>query len=370
MNRRPQLEICRCPLPEACFHGSLPARAPIPAAALPALSSLPGASKKLYLDFNGRTVGNWFFYTGVVAQPFVNVDDADVITEIWQRVAEDYSLWNLDVTTVEPESTASGDTAIICIGGSYSDWYGSAAGGVAAIGGYTGFGNNPNVGFVFANNLSNVTKNVAEAASHEAGHLFGLRHQSLYDGESLVSQYNPGSGDWAPIMGNSYSAGRSTWHNGPNDQGFSSFQNDLAVISAKNFGLRSDDYADSIETAEELALDAGAFSVDGVLQEDDADVWAFTCGGGEVNATLSGGVGANTNLILELRNSAGDLIAISAPSDSYNASIQETVSAGQYALLVYGSEDYGWLGQYTLSGTVPLMSSGIRRSGRLFRRSA
>lgn len=364
-----KLEIARCPLPENAFHGSLPARASIPVATLPALSSLPSASKKLYLDFNGRTVGSWFFYTGVVAQPFLYVDDADIVTEIWQRVSEDYSLWNLDVTTIEPEILTYSNTAIICIGGSYSDWYGSSAGGVAVIGGYSSISTNANIGFVFANNLSNGTKNVAEATSHEAGHLFGLRHQALYSGTSLITQYNPGSGDWAPIMGNSYSPTRSTWHNGPNDNGFDQYQNDLAVISARNFGLRSDDYASSLETADELSLTDGAFSVEGVLQEDDVDAWAFSCGAGEINATLSGGVGSNTNLILELRNSAGDLIAIASPSDSYNATIQENVSAGDYILLAYPSEDYGWLGQYTLAGTVPLVGSGVIRSGRLFRRT-
>lgn len=351
--------------------GSLPARAPIPAASLPALSSLPAASKKLYLDFNGRNVGNWFFYTGVVAQPFLYVDDADIVTEIWQRVSEDYSPWNLDVTTVEPEVLTQNNTAIICIGGSYSDWYGSSAGGVATIGGYYGFGTNSNIGFVFANNLSNGTKNVAEATSHEAGHLFGLRHQALYSGTSLVTQYNPGSGDWAPIMGNSYSPSRTTWHNGPNDNGYDQYQDDLAVISARNFGLRTDDFADNVGTADALTVTDGAFDVDGILHEsDDADVWEFTCGAGEINATLSGGVGSNINVILELRDSNGDLVAIASPSDSYNATIQETVAAGSYFLLAYSAEAYDGVGQYTLSGTVPLVGSGVVRSGQLFRRAS
>lgn len=375
--RRYKPEIAHCPLPESVAFGPWPLRASMfldLAHSAPLLSSRPSATKKLWLCFDGRTTGTWALWSAWTPA-YAHADNEASVTEIWQRVAEDYSLWDLDVTTIQPASLAQNDTAIICIGGSYSDWYGSSSGGVAFIGGYSGFSTNQNTGFVFSNNLAGAnlaetTKNVAEATSHEAGHLFGLRHQAVYSGETLITQYNQGGGGWAPIMGNSYAAVRSTWHNGPNDNGWNQYQNDLAVISAKNFGLRTDDYANSVETAGALTVTDGAFSVSGVLQEDDIDAWEFTCAGGEINATLSGGVGANTNLILELRNAAGDLIAIAAPSDSFNATVTETVSAGDYVLLAYPSEDYGWLGQYTLSGTVPLVGSGIIRSGRLFRRSA
>lgn len=365
-------ELCHCPLPEVVAYGPWPMRAPLPAESLPALSSLPAASKKLYLDFNGRNVGSWFggAFSGVVAQPFVYVDDADIITEIWRRVSEDYSPWNLDVTTVEPGTLTQNNTAIICVGGSYSDWYGSAAGGVAERNGYSGVLANSNVGFVFANDLSNVTKYVAEAASHEAGHLFGCRHQALYSGTSKVSDYNPGSGDWAPIMGTSYTPVRTTWHDGPSDVGYDQYQDDLAVISAKNFGLRTDDFGNNIGAADALSLTGGAFDVDGILStSDDADVWEFSCEAGEIDATLSGAVvGANTNLILELRDSEGELVAISAPSDSYNAHIQETVAAGDYFLLAYSTEDYGEVGQYNLSGTVPTAPPVTSRRGAGFGR--
>lgn len=349
-------ELCHCPLPGVVAFGPWPMRASRfteIAHSAPLLSSRPAAAKKLWLVFDGRTTGTWLFYTASTPA-YAYADNTDIVTEIWQRVSEDYSLWDLDVTTIQPASLAQNNTAIICIGGSYSDWYGSSSGGVALVGGYSGVSTNSNVGFVFANSLGNSAKYVAEATSHEAGHLFGLRHQAVYDGETLIDSYNDGAGDWAPIMGNSYDEGRTTWYNGPNDLGWNSYQDDLAVISAKNFGLRSDDYADSIETADELPLTDGAFSLSGVIQEDDPDVWVFSCEAGEIDATLSGPVGSNTNLILELRNSAGDLIAIAAPSDSFDAHIQETVAAGDYALIAYGSEDYGWVGQYTLSGTVPL----------------
>ncbi len=49
---------------------------------------------------------------------------------------------------------------------------------------------------VFADNLYNYPKYIADAASHEAGHSFGLHH----DGTS-TSGYYSGQGIWAPIMG-------------------------------------------------------------------------------------------------------------------------------------------------------------------------
>ena len=82
--------------------------------------------------------------------------------------------------------------AHLVIGGSYSDWYGTAAGGVSYVGGFAGGASN--VGFVFADTLSNGNpRYVAEAASHEAGHLFGLEHQATWSGTQLVTEYNAGT---------------------------------------------------------------------------------------------------------------------------------------------------------------------------------
>jgi hypothetical protein len=102
----------------------------------------------------------------------------------------------------------------VAIGGHYSDWYGSSAGGVAYVGGFTN--SMPNVAYVFENALGNGNpRYVAEAAAHEAGHLFGLQHQAVWSGSTLVEGYNSGTGDWAPIMGTGYYADRTTWHRGP-----------------------------------------------------------------------------------------------------------------------------------------------------------
>jgi len=74
------------------------------------LHSRPGASRVIYLDFNGHTdtTGNW---APGAAEPAFDLDDdpstfnsteCNRIIYIWQRVSEDYSMYDIDVTTEEP----------------------------------------------------------------------------------------------------------------------------------------------------------------------------------------------------------------------------------------------------------------------------
>ena len=75
---------------------------------LPLLSSKPGARNKLYLDFNGHTTDDNSFWTPFSAAAFsldsdrskFNAAEQLVIEEVWQRVTEDFSPFQYDVTTV------------------------------------------------------------------------------------------------------------------------------------------------------------------------------------------------------------------------------------------------------------------------------
>ena len=67
--------------------------------------------------------------------------------------------------------------------------------------------------WVFENNLGNSSKNISEAASHEAGHSFGLSH----DGNNSTSYYaghGTGTTGWAPIMGVGYNRNVTQWSKG------------------------------------------------------------------------------------------------------------------------------------------------------------
>jgi hypothetical protein len=365
---------CSCPI---CSGQGLEAFAPQPATAIvspaastfgstpagvPVLNSRLGARATLYLDFNGNVESRWGERTNI-ATPAYDIDgnyasfsalEVANIREIWTQVSEDYAPFNINVTTVAPQTIADRVSVRLAIGGNYSDWFGSSAGGVAYVGGF--FNGASNVGYVFEDALGNGNaKYVAEAVSHEAGHLFGLSHQAEWSGGTLVTEYNAGDANWAPIMGVGYYSDRTTWAIGPTTAGPSSRQDDLAILAgpSNGFGYVADDYSNTTATASLLPIIGSSVSISGLIGRDgDRDVFKFTTGGGQVNFTLDvAASGANLDGALELVNSAGATLAVANPAASHGATLARTVAAGTYYVIVRSSGGYGNLGRYTLRGT-------------------
>src|SRR6186997_1325752 len=160
-------------------------------AQVPVMSSYPSASAVLFLDFDGHTVsGTSWNFTG----PFICGSSGltnTQITEAFNRIAEDYRPFNINVTTDSTKFLAAPmNKRMRVILTVTSDWYGNA-GGVAFVNSFTWGDDNPC--FVFTALLNYNTKNIAEAAAHEAGHTLGLYHQALYNAScALVSEYNQG----------------------------------------------------------------------------------------------------------------------------------------------------------------------------------
>ena len=367
-------DVCSCPictgqglemLEPAELSSSDPAAAS-PLSSLPQLHSNPGATAKLFLDFDGHYESSWGSWDNVSTPAFDQDGDRNTfstgelaaIQEIWARVAEDYAPFQIDVTTVDPGNQTNGVTAVIAIGGNYSDWYGNAAGGVAFVGGF--YNSSSNVGYVFEDALSSNPRYSAEAASHEAGHLFGLRHQSVWNGSTLVDAYNKGDGNWAPIMGSSYTAARSTWHNGTTTSS-TTYQDDMAVIagSTNGFGYKGDDFGNSTSAASNLPVSSGSVNLSGVIgQNGDTDVWRFDSPGGQVSFTLDVAQhGANLDAVLELRNSSGGVVASADPTGSFGASLSATLASGTYFVLARPAGGYGNVGAYTLRGTLTTVTA-------------
>ena len=74
------------------------------------LQSLPGAKAVAYLDFNGGP-GPWIGWGNIVALP--SGDTNAQIRDVWQRVAEDYQGYNINITTdVLRSSTPPRRTAV------------------------------------------------------------------------------------------------------------------------------------------------------------------------------------------------------------------------------------------------------------------
>jgi hypothetical protein len=366
--------------------GALPADATIEAALAPLadtfrLHSRPGAKRIIYLDFDGHVISGTGWnasYNGgqnIIAPPWdidgspstFNDTERTRIQQIWQRIAEDYAPFDVDVTTElasESQITRSGTTdefygtrVLISPISSYFGHYG----GIAYIGAFNDIGDTYKPALVFPENLGpNGEKYIAEAASHEAGHNLGLNH----DGTSTTGYYEghgTGITGWAPIMGAGYYKNLTQWSKGEY-AGANNKQDDLAVMQTYGLPMRADDHGSTAVSASYFS--AGTqLSVAGVIErETDIDVFAFTTGAGAISINILGtDLGPNLDTLVELRDANGTLLATHNPVEQLGAALNYSVPAGTYFLHVRGAgfgdplsgySAYGSLGQYWILGTV------------------
>ena len=345
------------------------------------LHSNPNSNFKIYLDFDGHTTsgtswnssyngGNDIVTSAYSFQGDSSFTDAEKtrIQYIWQRVAEDFLPFDVDVTTEDPgveglRRSGGGDTAYgirVVIGGNGS-WYGSA-GGVAYVGSFDWSSDTPT--YVFEDNLGNGNeKFTAEAISHEVGHTLGLSHDGQ-GGSGYYQGHGSGATGWAPIMGSGYYKDLTQWSKGEYNNA-NQTQDDLSIITTTNgFGYRTDDYGNTNGTAGNLVINGTSATGSGIIERNtDVDVHEFTTGDGTISFDINAVYrGPNLDILAELYNSSGTLITSSNPDSLLSASFSQNVSAGTYYLhisgvgkgnpLSTGYTDYGSLGGYVISGTV------------------
>lgn len=338
-----------------------------PLSSLPVLNSRAGAAAQLFLDFNGDTTPNWGTYHPNTTPAYDQDDDTTTFTDaeltainsIWARVAEKFSPFNINVTTVDPGNLNNLQTMKIVIGGDGS-WYPDPAGGVAYQNSFNSLDavTGDNVAFVFPKQLLNGdAKNTAEATSHEAGHTFGLAHQSVYNGGPNPSvEYNPGDSAKAPLMGDSYNSTRGLWSNGRSSDTNGPLQDDLAVVSSPTnaFGYRPDDHGNSTGTADPMSVAGNLRSATGVIaQVGDVDYFSFTTTQGLASFRVDPAPsGPMLDATLELRASNGDLIS-AADTTSLSEFFTTTLAPGSYFLAVRSHGSYGDVGQFALTAVLP-----------------
>lgn len=345
-------------------------------AQVPILNSYPAATAAtpvLFLDFDGHTVdGTGWNDSGPLYCGASGLNSSQ-ITTVFNRIAEDYRPFALNVTTDSTKFLAAPATkrmrVILTI---TSDWY-VPAGGVSFVGSFNWGDDTPC--FVFTAALNYNVKNIAEAAAHEAGHTLGLYHQASYDVNCVkTSDYNYGAGvgeiGWAPIMGVGYYQNFTLWNNGPNPYGCNNLQSDLSIITntdpfaTNGITFRADDFANTFAGASTVTFTNSQFTVSGIIeQSSDLDMIKFTqpvTGRFQLSAVPynvgSGNVGSDLDMQITLYNGSQTQLNVFNPGTLLSSVIDTTLNAGTYYLKVEGkgnmyAPNYASLGSYSLQGT-------------------
>ncbi|CAH0537569.1 PKD domain-containing protein [Vibrio marisflavi] len=365
------------------------------------LHSKPNSTKVIYLDFDGYLTSgrawNQDYGEPIDAQPFdtdgnsasFSTSEQDAIQQIWQQVAEDFAPFDVDVTTEDPGQSA------ITRSSTADQEYGTRVvitadftvpscqcGGFAYVGIFDSvndYGQPSDYykpAFVFYNRLGSSGKLIAEAATHEAGHNLGLYHDGVVGGSSY---YTGHGGDttvptsWAPIMGVGYYTSVSQWSKGEY-RNANNTEDDIQIIQDNGALLEPDDHGSSYTSATTMigSINNGLVDLDeysGIIEtQSDYDYFEIMVGSGELNINVApASVAPNLDIEIGLYDGTGTLINTFNPSGELWAQIQSyPVLAGTYYLSISGAglgdpyaatptgyTEYGSLGQYTISGTVP-----------------
>ena len=335
---------------------------------VPKLNSYPAAVATIFLDFDGHRVIASLWNNGTPLDCAASGMTDLQITEAFNRVAEDFRPFQINITTDSTVFLAAPLTKRMrVIITPTSGWY-LGVGGISYVGSFTWGDDTP--AFVFCDRLGpNSPKMVGECCSHESGHTVGLSHQSKYgtDCTTPIQPYNGGTGTgeigWAPIMGNGYYKNMTNWNNGPTPYGCTVVQDNLNIITTQNgFTYRADDYAETLNTGT-YTLPTTNFNVSGIIStNNDIDAFRFTLlKNSNFHLTAipfnvsSNYSGANLDIKLELYNSSGTLIKTYDPTETMGVTIDTVLNTGTYYIKIDGTGninigEYGSLGSYVISG--------------------
>jgi hypothetical protein len=395
--------ICDMEVPGAfdtpVFEGVPVFTGAVSVASPPVWHSRPGATNILFLDFNGAVITNtaWNSYPTFGApiwdcRPYsidtnettFSVAEQQAMRIIWERVAEDYAPFDIDVTTEQPP-VWNRYTGHVLITPEF-DKNGvpcphEGAGGVAFVDvfgradySYDFAGESYSPAWVLNYEAAGAAEYEAEAAAHEMGHNLALSHDGTKQSPYYGGHAN-GSISWAPIMGTGYNRNVSQWSKG--DYRFSNNpEDDLAIMSLR-LGYRPDDFGNDILSAHLLTPGPdGAVAQSGVVEQTlDTDVFSFSAVTGLVDIAVSPyrdssstTWGGNLDVVLKLYDASGTLIATNNPVLETTADLTAMVSNGVYYLHIHstgvgnpfaapfptGYVRYGSLGQYAITGSIPI----------------
>jgi hypothetical protein len=351
------------------------------------LHSKPGSKRTILLDFNGTVVRGtaWNQELGVRSGRHSGWDPANngpsftdgekrTVQSIWARVAEDYAPFNVDVTTEEPADArihrsrksdkVFGTRVLISESVNAHDRIcNQQCGGVSFLNVFSAVGRahrRHQPSWVFPAGLGNDLKAVAEAATHEAGHTFGLVHDN--ERVLLGQDYYLGHGSWGPIMGAAYFRPISQWSRG-SYSGATSHQDDVAVIAHRGAPFRGDEAGGRPRSAAPRPPDGTAY----ISRRGDVDVFRLGRCAGRIRVRAAvARISPNLDTRLRLIRDGRVIESANPPSATVNhnkarglnATIAREVRRGVYFAEVDGVgrgdpttsyDDYGSLGAYRLT---------------------
>lgn len=339
---------------------------------IPILNSRPGATRVIYLDFDGEVVENtsWLGGNRIDAQPWG--DDAS-IAGIFAVIAEDFATFNVNVTTDRAVFDAAPTNRRCMAIFTPTKDAAPSAGGVAYL---NSFGSAVNYMCWVYNRGS---RNAGETGSHEVGHQLGLRHDGRNANDEVYYRGHTHAATnvrWGAIMGASFGQRISHWSKGEYLDA-NRTEDDLAEIQDYLPRL-IDDHGNSRGAATAIPTGVSeAFSTGGIITESsDADFFRLNlnkAGDVTVNADPIDPTYTNLDIVLQVVDSSGNVLQSHSPEGPFDASITLTnLPVGDYYINVRGGgldaqgfanlgyNDYSSIGPYTLTGAYPyLLRPGI-----------
>lgn len=312
---------------------------------VPVFDSRPGVADTLYLDFDGHTaIDDWGNYT--IRPLDISGSDTEytpaeklLMKNVWRMVGEDFSPFNINISTVDPGSFNNAEAFRQVIGSSNGSEVGINALGVAFLNSYAGSA--VNTAFTFASNFSSFGGGVSgqvmamavemgNTSSHEFGHALGLGHYTASTSSGTNSQIGI---MYTPDFGLS----RETWVVGTNENNLP--QDDMAIISntTNSFGYAPEDHGKTFAAPTVLTHNQGVYQANGVLVDFyKSDVFRFIGGQSTaIRADVDDYI-ANLEVSLFVHDSRGAPVVQSGFSN-FDASVTLNLPLGVYYVEVYSS---------------------------------